>query len=122
MCVLNCSHIAKAVALVCHGGTSGRKITCIRLDYCQVANSLLPLSQVDNSLLPLSQGTSSTDGGSSAQTRHSPQPHGDIPRLESPDAEQMHAMVMQQHNGTTQLDNSGHEIEIASGSMDTGNY
>ncbi|KAL3069651.1 hypothetical protein niasHS_015885 [Heterodera schachtii] len=34
MCVLNCSHIAKAVALVCHGGTSGRKITCIRLDYC----------------------------------------------------------------------------------------
>ncbi|KAL3069713.1 hypothetical protein niasHS_015947 [Heterodera schachtii] len=80
---------------------------------------ILRVDQVQAILWDRSEGTSSTDGGSSAQTRHSPQPHGDIPRLESPDAEQMHAMVMQQHNGTTQLDNSGHEIEIASGSMDT---
>uniref|UniRef100_A0A914GQX2 Homeobox domain-containing protein n=1 Tax=Globodera rostochiensis TaxID=31243 RepID=A0A914GQX2_GLORO len=54
-------------------------------------------------ILRVDQCASSTDGGSSAHTRLSPQPRGDLPRLESPDVEQMHAMFKQHQLRTMKI-------------------
>uniref|UniRef100_A0A914GQD0 Uncharacterized protein n=1 Tax=Globodera rostochiensis TaxID=31243 RepID=A0A914GQD0_GLORO len=70
-------------------------------------------------ILRVDQCASSTDGGSSAHTRLSPQPRGDLPRLESPDAEQMHAMAMMQQQNSNKLNSSEAGQGNASGSLDT---
>uniref|UniRef100_A0A183BKD5 Calponin-homology (CH) domain-containing protein n=1 Tax=Globodera pallida TaxID=36090 RepID=A0A183BKD5_GLOPA len=92
--------------------------SCAMSDGGLGGTGILRVDQVQTILWDRSECASSTDGGSSAHTRLSPQPRGDLPRLESPDAEQMHAMAMMQHN-SNKLNSSDAEQGNASGSLDT---